>query len=340
MRALSSSQPLPALVVITSNEPLLVLEASDQLRDRARKEGFTEQYRFVMDARSNWQAVFEAGSSGSLFGDRQYVEIALPSGKPGKTGGDALLKLIDRNKGQATACEVMTVIKLPALDKATRETRWAKALFAAAAVIDLPDITRAHLPDWIAQRLAGQRQSMHADGLQWLADRVEGNLLAAHQEILKLGLIYPEGDIDLSQCQAAVLNVARYDVFDLRNAMLEGDSRRMLRVMWGLRAEGEALPLVLWAVGEEIRTLARISDAAQAGEDVSSAFRSQRVFGQHEQLARQALRRVAPSRWRRAVAHAHDVDRLIKGLTVKGRLADPWQEMARLALSISAGRTR
>lgn len=340
MRALAASQPLPALVVITSNEPLLVLEASDQLRDRARREGFTEQHRFVMDARSNWQSVFEAGSSGSLFGDRQYVEIALPSGKPGKTGGDALIKLIEQRGGKTAADDVMTVIKLPALDKATRESRWAKALFASATIIELPDITRAKLPDWISQRLASQKQSMQPEGLQWLADRVEGNLLAAHQEILKLGLIYPEGDIDLSQCQAAVLNVARYDVFDLRNAMLEGDSRRMLRVLWGLRAEGEALPLVLWAVGEEIRTLARISDATQAGEDISSALRSQRVFGPHEQLARQALRRVAPARWRRAVAYAHDVDRLIKGLSVKGRLADPWQEMARLALSISAGRTR
>lgn len=340
MQALSDKQPLPPLVVITSSEPLLILEASDKVRDRARNEGFTEQHRFTMDSRSDWQPVFAAGSSGSLFGDRTLIELALPSAKPGKAGGDALIKIAEQTAGTNVAQDVMTVIKLPGLDKATRETRWAKALFSTGQVLELPEIARHALPEWISARLGIQGQSMQRESLGWLADRVEGNLLAAHQEIQKLGLLYPAGEISQQQCQAAVLNVARYDVFDLRDAMLEGDARRMLRVLWGLKAEGEALPLVLWAVGEEIRSLAHIQHMAQNGHDLSNALRAQRIFGVREQRARQALRRVNPKRWPRAVAHAHDIDRLIKGLTVKGRLADPWHEMARLALSIASGRTR
>jgi DNA polymerase-3 subunit delta len=336
--ALDPKRPLPALIVITGNEPLLVLEAGDALRERARAEGFTQQHRFVMDARSDWQPIFGAASNGSLFGDRQMVEIALPSGKPGKTGASAI-ETLSSQCAQQSASDVLTVFKLPGLDRATRESKWVKVLFGAGLVIELPDITRHALPVWIGQRMARQQQSLSRDSLQWLADRVEGNLLAAHQEIQKLGLLYPEGEITLEQCQAAVLNVARYDVFALRDAMLDGDAKRMLRVLWGLKAEGEAPPLVLWAMGEEIRTMDRINQAVERGQPLSAAIKSNRLFGGREQRARAALSRVSPARWRRAVIHAHDVDRIIKGVPVATRLTDPWHELARLGMSIAASRS-
>lgn len=336
--ALDPKRPLPALIVITGNEPLLVLEAGDALRERARAEGFTQQHRFVMDARSDWQPIFGAASNGSLFGDRQMVEIALPSGKPGKTGASAI-ETLSSQCAQQSARDVLTVFKLPGLDRATRESKWVKVLFGAGLVIDLPDITRQALPAWIGQRMARQQQSLNRESLQWLADRVEGNLLAAHQEIQKLGLLYPIGEITLEQCQAAVLNVARYDVFALRDAMLDGDAKRMLRVLWGLKAEGEAPPLVLWAMGEEIRTMDRINQAVERGQPLSAAIKSNRLFGVREQRARAALSRVSPARWRRAVVHAHDVDRIIKGVPVATRLTDPWHELARLGMSIAASRS-
>ncbi|MCD8565558.1 MAG: DNA polymerase III subunit delta [Burkholderiaceae bacterium] len=338
MHALTANQPLPALVVITGNEPLLVLEAGDALRERAREEGFTEQHRFVMDARSDWQAALSSGSSGSLFGDRQMVEISLPGGKPGKAGASAIEALASQCAGQL-AGDVLTVVKLPGLDRTTRETTWARALFQGGMVIELRDISRAELPDWIAQRLALQQQHMKPESLQWLADRVEGNLLAAHQEILKLGLLHQPGEVTIEQCQAAVLNVARYDVFALRDAMLDGDARRMLNVLWGLKAEGEAPPLVLWAMGEEIRTLDRISQAVRRGQPMAAAMKAQRLFGVREQRARSALNRVSAARWQRAVTHAHEVDRIIKGLSVTGRLTDAWHELARLGMSIAASRS-
>lgn len=335
---LAANKPLPALVVVIGNEPLLVLEAGDALRERARQEGFTEQHRFVMDARSDWQAVFSASSSGSLFGDRQMVEISLPGGKPGKSGATAIEAIAAQSAG-TLAGDVLTVFKLPGLDRATRESRWAKSLMAAGVVIELPDISRANLPQWIGERLARQSQSMDSQTLQWLADRVEGNLLAAHQEIQKLGLLHPAGEITLEQCQSAVLNVARYDVFALRDAMLEGDGQRMLRVLWGLKAEGEAPPLVLWAMAEEIRTLDRINQSVAQGQPLTAALKAQRLFGVREQRARAALSRVSPARWQRAVTHAHDVDRIIKGLSVPGRLTDAWHELARLGMSIAASRS-
>jgi len=335
---LPANEPLPALVVITGSEPLLVLEAGDALRVRAREQGFTEQHRFVMDARSDWQQIFGAASSGSLFGDKQMVEVSIPGGKPGKTGAAAIETLATQCANRP-AGDVLTVVKLPALDRTTRQSRWASTLFDAASVVSLPEIGRQGLPDWIGQRLAAQQQKMGADALQWLTDRVEGNLLAAHQEIQKLGLLYQAGEITLAQCQSAVLNVARYDVFALRDAMLEGDAARMLRVLRGLRAEGEAPPLVLWAMAEEIRTLDRINRATQQGQPLGAAMKANRLFGAREQRARAALGRVSSARWRRAVAHAHDVDRLIKGIGVPGRLTDAWHELERLGMSIASSRS-
>lgn len=328
---------LPALCVVMGNEPLLVLEAADAVRDRARAEGHTERHSHVMDARSDWREVFAAAGSGSLFGDKQLVEISVPTGKPGKAGGDALVELAQRCSARP-ADDVFTLVRLPGLDRTTRDSRWAKALLSAGKTIELAEITRSALPAWIRQRLARQGQSLPADTLQWLADRVEGNLLAAHQEIMKLGLLYPEGEISESQCQSAVMNVARYDVLALRDAMLDGDGERVLRVLQGLKAEGEALPLVLWALSEEIRTLEKINSQVQSGQELSIALKANRLFGPREQRARQALRRVAPTRWARAVAHAHDVDRIIKGVPVTSRLTDPWEELARLAMSIAVSR--
>lgn len=328
--------PLAALYVLTGDDPLLTIEAADALRARARAADFLERTSYVMDARSDWSTLGVASGSGSLFGDKQLMEISLPTGKPGKPGADALIALAGRCHGQAQ--EVLTILSLPKLDRATRESKWASALFSAGTVLEMANIERQQLPQWIAQRLARQSQQADSATLQWLADKVEGNLLAAHQEILKLGLLFEPGMLVHEEVEQAVMNVARYDVFSLRDAMLVGDVPRMVRIMRGLKAEGEALPLVLWAIGEEIRVLARIAQGNAAGQDMAGMLRSQRVFGQHERLARQALSRVPARNWPLAVQQAHEVDRLIKGLHVSGRLQDPWEEMTRLAMRVAVSR--
>jgi DNA polymerase-3 subunit delta len=326
---------LAPLYVVAGDEPLLVTEAADALRGAARAAGYTDRSSLLMDARSDWSAITAALYSGSLFGGRRLLEIKLPTGKPGKTGGETLTQLAEQIGDQPNP-EVLVVIALPRLDKTTRETRWARALAHAGVMVDLNTIERSRLPEWIEARLARQNQRVVESTLHWLADKVEGNLLAAHQEIQKLHLLYPEGDLAAADVERAVLDVARYDVFDLRDAMLAGDAARVVRVIAGLRAEGEALPLVLWAVGEEIRLLARLSQARAQTQNLGELMRRLRIFGSHERLAQQALARVPAGAWPTAVQHAHEVDRLIKGLAVPGRLLDPWEEMTRLALRIAA----
>jgi len=334
-----AGQRLAPLYTVSGDEPLLVIEASDALRNAARQAGYTDRTSMIMDARSDWSAVFAATQSVSLFGDKRVLEIKLPTGKPGKTGADTLIKLATQATAQPDP-DTLIVVALPRLDKATRESKWALALAQSGIMVEIPSIERGRLPAWIGARLARQNQRADSPTLQWMADKVEGNLLAAHQEIQKLGLLYPEGQLAAQDVERAVLNVARYDVFGLRDAMLAGDAPRTVRMLEGLRAEGEALPLVLWAVGDEIRLLARVAEARATGQDVGALMRRLRIFGAHEKLAQQALGRIPAKAWSAAVQHAHEVDRLIKGLTVPGRLADPWEEMTRLALRIAAAGKR
>jgi len=330
------SPQLASLYALSSDEPLLVTELADALRAAARRLGFSERTSLTLDARSDWSTALAATQNVSLFGERSLIELHIPSGKPGKSGADALTRLA-RLAREGQLADALIFIILPRLDRTTRNTKWAQALFDAACGIEVASVTRAMLPSWIGQRLAQQRQTLTPDTLEWMADKVEGNLLAAHQEILKLGLLHPEGEIPRAQVEQAVLNVARYDVFGLRDAMLAGDGEKAAIMLAGLRAEGEALPLVLWAVGDEVRLLARLASVTQqrSNADMTAELRRQRVFGQREALLRQALRRVPLRHWPAFVQHAHDVDRLIKGLPAPGRLADPWEELLRLVLRVA-----
>lgn len=325
---------LDSLYIVSGDEPLLVIETVDALRAGALAAGYGERTSLILDARSDWSAVIGATQNVSLFGDRRLVDIAIPTGKPGKNGGEVLLKLSAMVESGALA-DTLVLVNLPRLDKATRNTKWALGLAQAGTWVEIANIERTQLPRWIGQRMARQEQQLDADTLEWMSDKVEGNLLAAFQEVQKLGLLYPPGKISANDVERAVLNVARYDVFGLRDAMLAGQAARALTILAGLRAEGEALPLVLWAVGEEVRVLARLAAAQASGQDLQAEIRRQRIFGPREQLLRQTLNRVPQNAWPAAVQHAHDIDRLIKGLKVPGRLNDPWEELARLALRIA-----
>lgn len=330
---LEGGQPLDAIYVVAGDEPLLVTEAMDGLRRAAQKAGFTDRTSSVLDARSDWTIVTAASQNVSLFGDKRLLELKIPTGKPGRTGGEVLGQLAA--SANRPAQDAVVLISLPRLDKTTRGSKWARALESASTWMDIPTIQRSELPQWIGRRLAQQNQQVDRNTLEWMADKVEGNLLAAHQEIQKLGLLYPEGTLAPRDVETAVLNVARYDVFGLREAMLAGQAARALNILAGLQAEGEALPLVLWAIGEEVRLMARLYLLSRQGGDVSAAMRQQRIFGVREQLMRKTLARIPGTVWPAAVQHAHDIDCLIKGLKVPGRLHDPWEELARLVTRIA-----
>ncbi|WP_280191657.1 DNA polymerase III subunit delta [Delftia sp. PS-11] len=334
---------LRSLYTLHGDEPLQQQEAADAIRAAARAAGYTERSSYtVAGAHFDWSGVLAAGGSLSLFADRQIIEIRIPSGKPGKDGGAALQQIAEAARGNDST---LTLILLPRLDKATRTGAWFSALEAQGMTLQIDPIERAHLPAWIAQRLAaqGQRVVPGEEGqrtLQFFADRVEGNLLAAHQEIQKLALLHPEGELSLAQVEQAVLNVARYDVFKLSEAVLAGQIARVSRMLDGLQAEGTAEVLVHWTLAEDIRSICRVRDAMAAGQPLPMALRAQRIWGAKEKLFERLLPRVTDAQAARLLQSAHAVDGIVKGLSFEGWPRDGWQALRRLAMDLAtAART-
>ena len=329
---------LRPLYVLHGDEALLAQEALDAIRAAARAQGYTERSSFIAaGANYDWSAVLAAGGSLSLFADKQIVEVRVPSGKPGKDGSAALQQIA---AGAAGNDGVLTLVVLPRLDKATRGSAWFAALEGAGVAIQIDPVERAQLPAWIAQRLAAQGQRVQAGEagqltLQFFADQVEGNLLAAHQEISKLGLLHPAGELTLEQVAAAVTNVARYDVFKLSEAVLAGRRERVQRMIDGLQAEGEAPVLVHYALAEDIRALKRIQDAMAAGKPLPLALRSERVWGLRERLFERVLPLLTERQLDALLDAAWRVDGIVKGLQHPGWPADPWQALHRLAQSLT-----
>ncbi len=325
------------LYVLHGDEPLLVQEAADAIRAAARSQGFSERtVHTVLGAHFDWSAVLAAAGSLSLFADRQMLELRIPSGKPGKEGSAALQQLVESLQGNDA---ILVLVLLPRLDKQTRAGAWFAALEGGGVSIGLEPIERAALPNWIAQRLAqqGQRVAAAEEGqhtLAFFADRVEGNLLAAHQEIQKLGLLYPAGELSLAQVEAAVLNVARYDVFKLSEAVLAGQAPRVQRMLDGLKAEGEGEVLVHWALAEDIRNLKRVKDALAEGRPLPMALRENRIWGLKERLFERVLPHLSAASLAHLLEAAHQVDGIVKGLKRADWPADSWQALQRLAMQL------
>ena len=326
---------LRPLYTLHGDEPLLIQEALDAIRAAARGQGFSERSSHtVAGAHFDWSEVLAAGGSLSLFADKQIVEIRIPSGKPGKEGSPALQQLAEGAPGNDTT---LTLVICPRLDKATRTGAWFTALDSFGVTIAVEPIERPALPPWIAQRLQQQGQQVAAgeEGqrtLQFFADRVEGNLLAAHQEIQKLGLLFPAGPLTFEQVESAVLNVARYDVFKLSEAVLGGQTARVTRMLDGLRAEGEAEVLVHYTLAEDIRALKRVKDALGASRPLPVALREQRIWGPRERLFERVLPRLSAATLAVLLHAAHLVDGIVKGLKQPDWPADSWQALHRLAM--------
>lgn len=326
------SKTLAPLYTISSDEHLLALEAADKIRKAARAQGFSERAVLTAERGFKWGELLAANQSQSLFGDKKLIELRIPAGKPGKDGSQAL-----QDYAAVSSSANITLITLPKLDWATQKSAWVAALQQAGAFIEIPMIERAQLPVWIGARLTAQQQSADRHSLDFIADRVEGNLLAAHQEIQKLGLLYPEGKLNFEQIHDAVLNVARYDVFKLNEAMLAGNAARLVRMLEGLQGEGEALPLVLWAVTEEIRTLMKLKSGTQQGRPLAVLLKENRIWGPRERLIEPALRRLTLPGLKAALQEAAQIDKMAKGLRSPSHAGDPWDALLQLGLKIAHG---
>jgi DNA polymerase-3 subunit delta len=317
---------LKAVYVIYGDEPLLVIEAADAIRAAARRKGFDEREVLTAIAGFNWNELHLATGNMSLFGGRQLIDLRIPTGKPGREGGKAIQDYCARPSPDA-----LLLVTLPGLDWTEEKATWLKALTEAGVAVKLIPPNLAELPAWIAGRLRRQQQKTGNDALRFIAERVEGNLLAAHQEIQKLALLYPAGELSLQQIQEAVLNVARYDLDGLREALLSGDVARLTRTLDGLQQEGEAPPLVLWAMTEEVRALAQVKAGQKQGQPVDALLKEARVWGARQSLFKRALPRVKEAAANAALEDAARIDRMIKGIGG----GDVWTEFLRLGLGLA-----
>jgi DNA polymerase-3 subunit delta len=331
---------LRAVYTVWGDEPLLAQEAADAIRAAARAAGCSErQVHTVTGAHFDWSSLLGAAQALSLFADRQLVEIRIPSGKPGKDGSDALQRYCEAAVAGGGR-DVITLVQLPRLDRSQQSSAWFAALDGAGMTVRVDPVERKALPQWIALRLAAQGQQVAAgeEGqktLAFFADRVEGNLLAAHQEIQKLALLYPAGELAFAQIETAVLNVARYDVFRLGEAVLAGQAARALRMLEGLRNEGEAAVLVHWTLAEDIRGLKRVKDALAAGKPLPLALREARVWGAKERVFERAVTLLSESALAHLLEAAHICDGLVKGLHHPDWPLDPWEALKRLVLMLA-----
>ena len=331
---------IKSLYTLHGDEPLLVQEFADSLRAHARGQGYTERtVHTVQGAHFDWSEVLASGGSLSLFADKQIVEIRIPSGKPGKDGSAALQQIAERAGKGGGDDSTLTLVILPRLDSMTAKGAWFGALESYGITVKFEPVVRAMLPQWISQRLQaqGQRVAAGEEGqrtLQFFSDRVEGNLLAAHQEIQKLGLLYGVADggiLSFEQVENAVLNVARYDVFKLSEAVLGGQIVRVARMLDGLQAEGESEVLVHWAISEDIRNMKRVKDAIAAGRPMPMALRENRVWGVKEKLYERVLPGITDATLANLLTAAHKVDGIVKGLKQPDWPANGWQALHRLA---------
>ena len=324
---------LDRIYTLHGDEPLLAMEAADAIRSAARCAGFEERVVFTASgANFDWSLVLGAAQELSLFAARRIVEIRIPSGKPGKDGSEALQRHAAR-----TDEDLLTLVQLPRLDFQQSKSAWFAALDAAGTTVRLDSIERGALPAWLAQRLARQGQRVRpgdegARTLAFLADRVEGNLLAAHQEVAKLALLHPAGELGFDQVEAAVLDVARYDVAKLAEAVWTGQVARALRMLEGLEAEGESAVFVHWTLSEDLRALARARAVLDEGQPLPLALKTARVWGAKERMFERVLPRLSAADAARLLGAASVCDGLIKGLKHPDWPLDPWQALQRLIL--------
>jgi DNA polymerase-3 subunit delta len=321
------SRGLKKLYVVHGEELLLALEAADRIRARALEQGFDERRVLIAESGFDWSELAMVRNSMSLFAPKRLLDLRIPTGKPGKEGSEALQQLAD-----SLPEDTVTLITLPGIDRQSQTSKWFAALEGAGVVVQAAAVKRDRLGPWLAGRLAHQEQHADAQTIEFLIERVEGNLMAAYQEVRKLGLLFPPGSLPYEDVKHAVVDVARYNVFDIGATLLKADRVHFVRMLDGLRAEGTAAPLVLWALAEEARAMARVKTAVAGGRSLAQALREARVWGPRMDSMPAALRRLTQTQLLAALQRAAAIDRMIKGLA-KG---DIWDALLQLGLELMA----
>jgi DNA polymerase-3 subunit delta len=321
---------LSPIFIISGDEPLLSQEAADAVRSTARQLEFTERETFDIDARFDWNLVFNETNSLSLFSDKKILELRITNGKPGDKGSKALCELCE-NPNDSN----LILVILPKLDKGAYQSKWMKTLESKGVHIQVWPVTPEQLPRWINQRLVQCGIEASQGAVDILADRVEGNLLAAMQEINKLKLLSLEGKVNADIMSTVVADSARYNLFSFVDKVLDGDAQSAAKALRGLENEGTEPLALLWAITRELRTLNKASHQILLGNSKDKALKSAGVWDKRIPIFRKALSRLSPAHLRMLMHQAGAIDRGVKGL----RQADIWDELTTLVLSFAGSQT-
>lgn len=319
-------QGLDSLYVITGNEPLTSHESLDLIRQAARAQGVDERQVFIAERGFDWGSVIQFTQSSSLFSSQRIIELRIPNGKPGIEGSKTLLNLL-----KSPLVDTTLIIQLPALDRDAKKSAWFKALEKTATVVQVNEVPPNQLPKWIAERLNQQNQTTDTETLHFLAHQVEGNLLAANQEIQKLGLLYPEGKLSDEEVKAAVLNVSRHDPFQLAEAVLSGDVQRTVLILNSLQDEGEKPIQVLYPLTWSFKPLTQLKMAYSRGESLDPILTRARIFGPKQRLLKNVVRSLNIKQIDRTLQKLADIDQISKGV----QSGDAWHEISRLCFGLA-----
>jgi DNA polymerase-3 subunit delta len=324
--AASLARGLSPIYLVSGSEPLLVNEAVDTIRSRARKEGYSERELHVVERGFDWHELLAGSREMSLFAQRKIIEVRMGSPTPGERGADVLVNL-----AQQPSQDNLVIVISDKLDGRTQNSRWVSAIDKHGTLVQIWPLELARLPAWISARLSRHGLQIEPAAAGLLAERVEGNLLAAHWEIEKLALLLPPGEVSTDMVVDAVADSARYDVLQLGEALMRGNSARGLRILEGLRAEGVEPTLVLWAINKDLQWMARAQHLMRNGQSADSAMNTLYVWRPRQAAMKQALTRLRGDALQGLILDAERVDRTIKGV-LRG---DPWVELEALSARLA-----
>lgn len=317
--------------LVSGDEPLLVQEALDAIRKSARQNGFATRDLHVAARGFSWDELLASSGNLSLFSDKKIVELRLPTGKPGREGSARIAEMAAQR-----AQDILFLVVAPKLDKRGGGAKWVKALDACGVAIEIWPIGSRELPGWINARMRKHGLTPDREAVSLIADRVEGNLLAAQQEIEKLRLLCGEGPISVADVEAAVADSSRFDVYKLVDAAVAGDTARALRILDNVRAEGIEAPIVVWALTRELRVLVSLAELVQTGTDLSGALQRSGVWRSRQGIVRSCVSRHQTAGLYQLMKTARRADAAAKGQAP----GDPWQIFAEMIVSLSMGQAR
>ncbi|MDO3387027.1 DNA polymerase III subunit delta [Gilvimarinus sp. SDUM040013] len=319
-------EKLAPIYLVSGDEPLLVQEACDSIRKASRQQGFEERELHHIEAGFDWGQLHNAANSLSLFASQKLIELRMPNGKPGDKGSRALVEYT-----QTLPADTLLLVVTGKLDSATTRSKWYKALDGAGVHIPIWPIDPPQLPRWIGQRLKQAGLNAESSAIDMLASRIEGNLLAAAQEIEKLKLLTTDGHVSAELMASVVADSARYDIFGLADKALLGDARAAVKSLQGLKTEGTEAPAILWALSRDLRQILQAAIQVEQGKHPDWAMKQAGIWAKRQPLAGKALHRLRRPKLELLLRQAGGIDRAIKGM----RNADQWDELLDLVLNIA-----